>query len=121
MLEGSQRTVRTIMKGGITMLARSSVKARVSALEVYVGMPREHTGMTITSRLEAQHSLLLALRADHSDMRTEMRELRTEMRELRADVNDLKERVTRLEDGMGKVLWGITEIKNLLAPPHDPP
>jgi cell division protein FtsB len=110
------------------MLARSTVKARLSALEVYVGMPKEHTGMTLTSRLEAQHSLLLALRADHSDMRAEMRglradvnDLRTEMNEVRADVNDLKVRVTRLEDGMGKVLWGITEIKNLLRPQDDPP
>jgi polyhydroxyalkanoate synthesis regulator phasin len=108
------------MKGRITMLARSSVNARLSALEVYVDMPKETTGMTITGRLDAQHSLLLAMRADMSDFRADLTELRTDVTELRTDVNDLKERVTRLEDGMGKALWGITEIKNLLAPKDGP-
>ena len=83
------------------MLARShSINARVSALEAYVGMPEEPTGMTITARLEAQHSLLLAIRDDHNDLRAQMRET--------------NRRLTALEDAMGKVLWGITEIKKRL-------
>jgi hypothetical protein len=92
------------------MLARSpSINARVSALEAYVGMPKEPTGMTITARLEAQHSLLLAIRADRNDLRTEMRER----------FANVEGRLTDIEVVLGKVLWGMTEIKNRL--PEDPP
>jgi hypothetical protein len=99
------------------MLARShSINARVSALEEYVGQPKEHTGMTITSRLEAQHSLLLALRQDQNDLRTEMRE---RFAKVDGRLTNVEGRLTSIEDVMGRVLWGITEIKNRL--PDDPP
>jgi hypothetical protein len=79
--------------------------ARLAALEAYVGLPEERTGMTITARLEAQHGLLLALRSDYTDLRAEMERRFTHV----------ETRLTALEDGMGKVLWGMTEIKNLLS------
>jgi hypothetical protein len=99
------------------MLARShTINARVSALEAYVGLPKEHTSMTITSRLEAQHSLLLALRADHNDLRTEMRE---RFAKVEGRLIKVEGRLTGIEDAIGKVLWGLTEIKKRL--PDDPP
>lgn len=102
----------TIMKGGVTMRVPSSdVDARLSALEGYVDMPTERTGMTITSRLDAQHSLLLALRADYTDFRAEFNAFRTET----------NRRLSGLEDAMGKVLYGMTEIKNLLQPDDPTP
>jgi ATP phosphoribosyltransferase regulatory subunit HisZ len=83
------------MKGGTTMqVPHTGFDARLAALEDYIDMPTKRAGMTITARLDAQHSLLEALRADMSD---------------------LTRRVTNLEDGMGKALHGITEIKNLLT------
>ena len=122
------------------MLARThTIKTRVSALEAYVGTPEEHTGMTITSRLEAQHSLLLALRDDHNDLRRDFNDFRVEMREFRAHVEQrfasvesrltsvegrltsVESRLTSIEDVMGKLLWGMTEIKNLLKQPDDSP
>ena len=89
-----------------------TINARLTALEAYVGMPEEPTGMTITARLEAQHSLLLALRTDVSDMNRRLTGIEDR-------VTGIEGRVTGIEDAMGKVLWGITEIKNRL--PEDPP
>ena len=95
------------MKGGLTMqIPRSDFDARLVALEEYVEMPTERTGMTITGRLEGQHRLLEALHTGMSD--------------LNRQVSDLNRRVTNLEDGMGKALYGIAEIKNLLTRLIDP-
>jgi hypothetical protein len=110
------------------MLARShTVHARLSALEAYVGMPEEHTGMTLTSRLEAQHSLLLAVRADHSEthrrltnVEDRLTNVEGRLTSVEGRLTSVEGRLTSIEDVMGKVLWGMTEIKNLLAP-GDPP
>jgi hypothetical protein len=69
-------------------------------------MPKERTGMTVTARLDGQDRLLRALH-------TNFTEFRAEFNAFRAETN---QRLTRLEDGMGKVLYGMTEIKNLLKP-----
>jgi hypothetical protein len=108
------------------MLARSHrINTRASALEAYVGSPKEHTGMTITGRLEAQHRLLLALRDDHNDLRVQMQAFRAHMEEFRAHVEErftkVESRLTSIEDVMGRVLWGMTEIKNLLKPTDHSP
>ena len=77
----------------------SDVQARLSALEEYIEMPAERTGMTVTSRLTAQHNLLLAFRAEFNVFR-----------------DQTNQRLTALEDMLGQVLHGMTEIKRLLAP-----
>ena len=90
--------------------------ARLSALEEYVEMPEERTGMTITSRLEAQHGLLVALRDDFTDFRTETTRRLTNVEHRLTNVEG---RLTNVEDMLGQVLHGMTTIKNLLTPPGD--
>ncbi len=109
----------TIKKGGYTMqVTITEVNERLSALEAYVGMPKGNTGTTVTARLDAQHRLMLALRADYTDFRAEFNDFRTEVNEFRAETNrrltSVETRLTAVEDGIGKVLYGITEIKNRL-------
>jgi chromosome segregation ATPase len=111
------------------MLARSHrINARLTALEAYVAMPKEHTGMTLTSRLEAQHSLLLALRADQSEttrrlsnVEDRLTNVEGRLTSVEGRLTNVEGRLTGIEDVMGKMLWGMTEIKNLLTPQADPP
>jgi hypothetical protein len=91
----------------------NDIETRLSALEAYVGEAKEPRGMTLSSRIEAQHSLLIALREDMSD--TKRRLTRVEDR-----LTGVEGRLTALESSMGVVLHGITTIKNLLRPPDDP-
>ena len=103
MLVESSPNRLTIKKGGVTMHAPTrNISERLSALEAYVDMPEGHNGVAITSRLKAQHDLLLAFRAEFTDFRAET-----------------NRRLTELEDGMGKALHGITAIKNLLTSSTD--
>ena len=90
----------------------SDIEARVAALEAYVNMPTEHNGTTVSSRLEAQHRLLVAFRAEFTEFRAETNRRLTAL-EQRFAV--LEERVTVVEDMIGQVLHGMTEIKRLLA------
>jgi hypothetical protein len=85
----------------------SGIKARLTALEMYIGEMREPRGMTLTSRLEAQHRMLVALGENQSE--TNRRLTRVE------------DRLTEVESTLGTVLHGITAIKNLLRPPEGPP
>jgi hypothetical protein len=115
MLEASSPNRLTIKKGGITMQAPSNdLEARLSALEVYVELPEERTGMTITSRLKAQHDLLVALRAEVSDNSRRLTGVETRL-------TGVENRLSSVEDVMGKVLYGITTIKNLLVRADDGP
>jgi hypothetical protein len=102
-----------IMKGGVTMRVPSSdIEARVSVLEAYVDIPTEHNGTTVTGRLEAQHKLLVAIQADYTAFRAEFIEFRDATnRRLTA----LEARFTQVEDMLGQVLHGMTEIKRLLT------
>lgn len=111
MLVESSPNRLSIMKGGVTMqVPTDEVEARLSALEAYVDMPTEHTTMTVTGRLEAQHQMLIALNGNVMDLRAEFNDFRAET----------TRRLTSLEAGMGKALHGITAIKNLLTHPDDP-
>jgi hypothetical protein len=90
------------------MLLRSAgIKARLSALEEYVGMPKECGGMTLTARIEAQHALLVALNTNQSDMNRRLTNVEERL-------TGVEGRLDRVEDTLGKVLWGVTEIKNML-------
>lgn len=115
MLAESSPNRLTIKKGGVTMRVPSSdIEARVSALEAYVDIPTKHnaTTVTVTGRLEAQHKLLVAIQADYTAFRAEFNAFRAET----------NRRLTALEDMMGQVLHGMTEIKRLLMPRrNDPP
>ena len=76
-------------------------------------IPTEHNGTTVTGRLEAQHKLLLAIRADYTDFRAEFNAFRAETDHRLMGVET---RLTQVEDGIGQVLYGMTEIKRLLIP-----
>jgi len=118
------------------MLLRSAViKARLLALEEYVGMPRPRGGVTISARLDAQHALLVALSTTRSDMNrrlTAVEDRLTEVEERLSSVDGrltrvegrltgVEMRLTEIENSMGKVLWGMTEIKNMLREQNSPP
>jgi hypothetical protein len=106
MLAESSPNRLTIMKGGVTMRVPSTdIEARVSALEAYVDIPTERNGTTVTGRLEAQHKLLIAFRAEFIEFRDATN------RRLTA----LETRLTQVEDMLGQVLYGMTEIKRLLT------
>jgi hypothetical protein len=98
----------------------SDVEARLSALEAYVDIPTEHNGTTVTGRLEAQHKLLLAIRADYTDFRAEFNAFRAEtdhrLTGVETRLSGVETRLTQVEDGIGQVLHGMTEIKRLLIP-----
>ena len=114
MLTESPPNRLTIMEGDITMQVPSTdFEARLSALETYVGRPRERTGMTITSRLEAQHSLLQALH-------TGQNETNRRLSSVEGRLTKVEGRLTSIEDVLGKVLQGMTVITSLLMPPDDP-
>jgi hypothetical protein len=95
----------------------SDVQARLSALEEYIEMPAERTGMTVTARLEAQHNLLVAFRTEFIEFRTEFTRFRAEYSVFR---DQTIQRLTALEDTLGQVLHGMTDIKRLLAPGGSP-
>jgi hypothetical protein len=95
----------------------SDVQARLSALEEYIEMPAERTGMAVTARLKAQHNLLVALRAELTEFRAEFTNLRAEFHVFRDQTN---QRLTALEDMLGQVLHGMTDIKRMLAPGGSP-
>ena len=120
MLAGSSPNRLTIKKGGVTMRVPSSdIEARVSALEAYVDIPTEHNGTTVTGGLEAQHRLLVAIRADYTAFRADYTAFRAEFNAFRAETNRrltaLEQRVSVVEDMIGQVLHGMTEIKRLLG------
>ncbi len=105
----------------------SDIKARLSALETYVGEKKESRGMTLTSRIEAQHRMLVALGENQSETnrrltRVEERVtgLETEVRGLRTDMTALQCEMTEVRGTLGTVLHGVTAIKNLVTPPDDP-
>jgi hypothetical protein len=81
-------------------------------------MPAERTGMTVTARLNAQHNVLTAFRAEFTDFRAEFNVFRDQTnRRLTA----LEQRMSALEDMIGQVLYGMTEIKRLLGQGHGSP
>ncbi|HEX6468807.1 MAG TPA: hypothetical protein VF069_06885 [Streptosporangiaceae bacterium] len=116
MLEASSPNRLTIKKGGVTMQAqRSDLEARLSALEAYVELPEERTGMTITSRLKAQHDLLVALRADVSDNSRRLTGVEDRLTGVENRLTGVENRLSSVEDVLGQVLHGMTAIKNLLT------
>jgi hypothetical protein len=113
MLAGSSPNGVTITKGGVTMrVPNSDIEARVAALEEYVDMPEERTGMTVTARLDAQHNLLVAFRAEFTEFRDQTNRRLTALEQR---IGVLEQRIGVLEDMIGQVLYGMTEIKRLLA------
>ncbi|WP_067483015.1 hypothetical protein [Actinomadura hibisca] len=109
------------------VLRNSEIKARLYALENFVGLTEGRGGMTLTARLDAQHDLLLALNQNHADTNRRLigLEERTTSVEGRLTgvegrLTGVEERLTGVEDVLGKVLWGMTEIKNLLREPGPP-
>jgi hypothetical protein len=101
------------------MLARSSIKTRLSTLEAYVDVPKEPRGMTLTGRPDAQHSLLLALRSDFSDMNRRLTGVEERLTGVEERLTGVETRLGDVEVTLGTVLYGITEIKNLLRPPGE--
>jgi hypothetical protein len=90
----------------------SDIEARVSALEAYVTIPTERDGTTVSGRLDAQHKLLVAIKADYTDFRAEFNAFRDETNQR---LTALEERVAVIEGMIGQVLHGMTEIKRLLS------
>ncbi|HEU5159774.1 MAG TPA: hypothetical protein VFU43_22455 [Streptosporangiaceae bacterium] len=128
MLAGLLPNGLAITKGDVTMQAPSSdIEARLSALEAYVDVPQGHTGMTVTARLDGQDRLLRALHANSTEFRAEFNDFRAETNQrltgvetrltgVKTRLTGVETRLTEVEDVLGKVLYGITEIKNLLKP-----
>jgi chromosome segregation ATPase len=104
------------------MLVRTSgIKARLTALETYVGEMREPRGMTLTSRLEAQHRMLVALGENQSETNRRLGRLEDRVTTLEGHMTSLQTEMRAVRDTLGTVLHGVTAIKNLLRPPDDPP
>ncbi|MGI5164082.1 hypothetical protein ACQEU3_06970 [Spirillospora sp. CA-253888] len=117
------------------VLRNSEIKARLYALETYVGLTEGRGGMTITARLDAQHDLLLALNQNHADtnrrltgveghltgVERHLTGVEGHLTGVEGHLTGVQDRLGRLEDSMGKVLWGMTEIKNMLQGPEPPP
>jgi archaellum component FlaC len=118
------------------MLVRTSgINARLTALETYVGEMREPRGMTLTSRLEAQHRMLVALGENQSETNRRLGRLEgrmtnvedrltgveTRLTGVETRLTGVENRLTEVEGTIGMVLHGVTAIKNLLRPPDDPP
>jgi hypothetical protein len=96
------------------MLVRTNrFEARLSALEAYVGTPKEPRGMTLTARIEAQNQMLVALSENQSETNRRLTRLDERM-------SGVETRLTAVENTLGMVLHGITAIKNMLRPPDDP-
>jgi hypothetical protein len=98
----------------------TDVGARLSALEAYVDMPNEHTGKTVTGRLDAQHSLLVAFRAEFIEFRAETNQrltsVKTRLTSVETRLTSVETQLTEIQDAVGKVLYGLTEIKRRLPP-----
>jgi predicted nuclease with TOPRIM domain len=116
------------------MLARSRTNTRLSALEAYVDMPEERRGMTVTGRLDGQHTLLLALRTDVTELRSDMIEVKRRLSNVEHRLTNVEHRLTNVEQRLtnveqrlgeveltlGQILYALVEIKNLLRPPGGP-
>jgi hypothetical protein len=116
MLAESSQPGLTIMKGDVTMqVPISEVIARVSALEEYVDMPQEATGMTVTGRLKAQHSLFLAIRADVSELQVGQRETNRRLTQVEGRLTGVEGRLTRVEGRLTGVEGQLAQIESVLG------
>jgi hypothetical protein len=108
MLGGTRLTGSRRDRGGrTTMLHRfdgelTSIKDRLTRLETLVGTETRPGSMTIINRLDAQHALLQALQKTQSEHTAT----------LAGHTAILNEHTAMF----GKILYGMTDIKNLLRP-----
>ncbi|MDL4772821.1 hypothetical protein [Actinomadura xylanilytica] len=86
------------------MLRTSALHLRVNAVETYVGMTEDSTGMTVAGRLDAHHRLLQAMQATQAD----------QLRRLTA----IEAVLTRSEDTLGRLLGEVTESGTPLRRPR---
>ena len=84
----------------------TSIKNRLTRLENLVGTETRPGSMTIINRLDAQHALLQALHKTQAEHTATLAEHTAILNEHSAM--------------FGKLLYGMTEIKNLLRPDGDP-